>query len=189
MARGRKHTIDGDYYLDDGGERLGDCESFDIVDNALWFKIDVDSENGMCLTHVNFFGKDSEIIPFIQCDYSTDNLWADMNMMSLSSGSWSSGMYWCEDHKYAHITKVSFKVCDLVHSGTESSIQLEIASGKNSCTTRILDSSRNDFERGDYNEFELSDQDECGHMKIVDGKVTARVINSGSDALCLSQVK
>ena len=144
----------------------------------------------MCLAHFNLYGKDSDSVPFMKCDFSRNNLWAENNKMRKASGSWeySDRMFRCEDHKYTHITKISFKMCDHVHSGTDSSIQLQIFSGRGSCTTKLLDSSRDDFERGNYNEFEMNHQDECGNMKIEDGKVTVNVMNLGSDALCLSQV-
>jgi len=195
------YSIDGEMYLeDDGGERLGECEGFEIHNNRLWFNIDSNSMNGWCLDTISFFGKkkqDAKLTPFMKCDYKA--LWSDSRAMTLDGK--TKQFVECEDQTHSPIDKMMFKVCDSTKStdkwynsfiptfaGTDSTIRAVVTSdeGKNKCEV-TLNSARDDFEAGDFNTFKMRNN-VCSTMEIVNDNAEMKIYNDGQDNLCLSHV-
>ena len=70
------------------------------------------------------------------------------------------------DHQ---LKSVKISVCDVVHAGTDSGIKLEICEdvGSTNCCSTTLDSTKNDFERGDWMEFGPDILKSCTNFKVI----------------------
>jgi len=197
------YSIDGEMFLeDDGGERLGECEGFEVHNNHLWFKFDSNSWDGWCLDTISFFGKkkqDAKLTAFMKCDYKSH--WMDSRAMSLDGKNIHA--LECKDQTHSPIHEMKFKVCDSTKStgnwydsfiptfaGTDSTIRAVVTSGddgkKKKCEV-TLDSARDDFEAGDFNTFKMRNNP-CSTMEIVNDEAEMKIFNEGNDNLCLSQV-
>ena len=79
-------------------------------------------------------------------------------------------------------------VCDKVHAGTDSPISVQISSKGKGCHSGYLDKHGNDFERGDWMEYHISElHPECRNLDFSTYDLKVSVINHGSDALCIDR--
>lgn len=86
------------------------------------------------------------------------------------------------------VNSLRFGVCDKTHSGTDSSISVQISSNGRSCDTGILDKAGNDFEKSDWMHYKYHEiSRECQDFPISTTDLRVHITNAGNDALCLDR--
>lgn len=139
---------------------LNTCEGFQIGNYEVNIFIENFDGDSVGVTYIQIYNFVDITTPLINCKLP-DKFWRIERE--------KVGPVTCSVPTDHQLKSVKMSVCDIVHGGTDSGIKLEICEevGSKNCCKTTLDSTKNDFERGDWMEFGPEVLKSCTNFKVI----------------------
>jgi len=155
LNRGETLKIDGNQpldngMLDDGGDKLGQCEGFEITGSDVYVTVQNPYHGGWCLNGLDFYGNSkysqlTDDTPFTSCHFTP--IWSENDKVYRQDGDdWMDQNaehhrdipFICEMGKSNTIMKMEIKVCDKDTAGTEAQFTATFTNWNHgTCSTTI----------------------------------------------------
>ena len=138
---------------------LNSCEGFKIEKNEVNVYVENIARDSIGVAYIQIYNYVDISSPLINCKLP-EEFWRIEQE--------KAGPFKCSVPTYHQLKTVQIGVCDVVHAGTDSGIKLEICDEVEStnCCKTTLDSSKNDFERGDWMKFGPEVLKSCTNFKV-----------------------
>lgn len=206
-TRGETTGIDGNTYYDDGGEKLGQCEGFEMTKGSFEMLVENEKSDAVCFDKIEFYGNDengltssSYPIPFRTCSLPT--VWAESSQNKIDDYYHECSNYYnfadlrsrlkCHLNSKIKFTRLRIGLCNRNYAASSNPFRISICdqSQENCCTTNDLNTddlfnSYGNMEDGSY----IKDIDtlKLGNCKdqLLSATITIFVNVQGSDGMCV----
>ena len=194
--------VDGNTAQDDGGEKLGQCEGFEITTSSFSMLVDNDNSDAVCFNNIEFYGTDDKSltsatypIPFRSC--SIPNLWAESGSNNINhdctyrSYDDSRSSFKCHLNSNIKFSYLKIGICDRDYAASYDPFIITICDGneENCCTTDTLNTDQlfNSYgikSGGSYvKEIDTLSLGTCKD-KLLSDNLAIKINLMGSDGLC-----
>ena len=205
--RGETATIDGNSFKDDGGEKLGQCEGFEITKSEFSMVVNNEATNGVCFNNIQLYGNNDKAltsslypIPFRTC--GMPNVWADSSTSMIQDDHLCSSYHDHDDarsqfrcHMNSKINFSSLKIglCNRNYAASYDPFTVTICDEniENCCTTDNLNtdeifSTYGSISEGSYiKEIHTLRLGTCKD-KLLSDTVSISINMQGSDKICVN---
>ena len=206
-TRGEITSIDGNTIKDDGGEKLGQCEGFEMSNSSYNILVKNEHSDAVCFNNIEFYASDDKglksstyPIPFKSCNIP--NLWAEKSKTKIEDdypcSTWhdynqAKSTYKCHLNSKINFSSLKVGICNRNYAASYDPLEISICdeSLENCCTTDELNNDQLFNSYGLYHEgsyikkIDLLKLGSCKD-KLLSDTVAIKVNLKGTDGLCLN---
>jgi len=206
-TRGQITGIDGNTHKDDGGEKLGQCEGFEMTQGSFEMLVENEDSNAVCFDSIELYGNNEKgltsstyPIPFRTC--SMPNVWAESSQTKIDDDYHECSNHYdfadlrsslkCHLNSKINLSHLKIGLCNRYYAASSDPFRITICDDEqeNCCTTDDLNTddlfnSYGNIEEGSYikdiNTLKLGS---CKD-KLLSDSVNIFINVQGSDGMCV----